>query len=247
MAKDSQGNRLPWLKFWPVDFMADPAVQLLSWEQRGRYFWALILSWETDKPGTASSRLWGRWLGYTDAEWTADVEAIYAPLFERREGAWVQKRLVREYANAREDTDRRSAAGKKAAVIRWQSERNAVAMRQDMRTVCPPAPALEQQESTPSEQAVAMRPHPFELPEWVPQSAWADWLKFRGKRFSRRAQELSLRKLEALRAEGFQPTAVIEQSIERGWTGLFPLKGTNGNAPSSPSQPSPWDMEPRRG
>jgi hypothetical protein len=62
------------------------------------------------------------------------------------------------------------------------------------------------------------------LPDWLPEPAWSEWVKFRGKKFTAKARELSLRTLERLHDEGHDPTAVIEQSIERGWTGLFPLK-----------------------
>jgi hypothetical protein len=62
------------------------------------------------------------------------------------------------------------------------------------------------------------------LPDWLPEPAWSEWVKFRGKKFTSKARELSLKTLERLHAEGNDPTAVIEQSIERGWTGLFPLK-----------------------
>jgi hypothetical protein len=62
------------------------------------------------------------------------------------------------------------------------------------------------------------------LPDWLPEPVWSEWMKFRGKKFTARAQELSLKSLERLHADGNDPTAVIEQSIERGWTGLFPLK-----------------------
>lgn len=50
---------------------------------------------------------------------------------------------------------------------------------------------------------------------------------------TQRAEELLIKKLEAIHAEhGHDPTAVLEQSIERGWKGVFELKGDhygNGN------------------
>ncbi len=65
-------------------------------------------------------------------------------------------------------------------------------------------------------------------PPWLPSEAWAMWDGFRkkksGKGWTAEAQQLSLRTLAKLRGEGHDPIAVIEQSIERGYTGLFPLK-----------------------
>lgn len=63
------------------------------------------------------------------------------------------------------------------------------------------------------------------LPEWLPADAWADWHTFRNARkgWTPKARALSLRTLTELHAAGHDPRRVIEQSIERGWTGLFPL------------------------
>ena len=62
---------------------------------------------------------------------------------------------------------------------------------------------------------------------WLPPLVWADWNAYRAssKGWTKRAAQLSLRTLVQLHAEGNNPKAVIEQSIERGWTGLFPVKG----------------------
>jgi DNA-binding MarR family transcriptional regulator len=72
------------------------------------------------------------------------------------------------------------------------------------------------------------------LADWLPEEAWKDWHDFRNARkgWTPKARELSLATLAKLHAAGHQPRAVIEQSIERGWTGLFPLKATDQAAPS---------------
>lgn len=64
------------------------------------------------------------------------------------------------------------------------------------------------------------------LPDWLPADAWKDWHDYRNSRkgWTRKAKELSLNTLGELREKGHDPTKVICQSIERGWSGLFPLK-----------------------
>lgn len=67
----------------------------------------------------------------------------------------------------------------------------------------------------------------IDLPEWVPADLWAAWLEVRRKiraPNTAQAQRLNLNRLEALRAAGQSPAAVLEQAISRGWRGLFPLK-----------------------
>ena len=83
----------------------------------------------------------------------------------------------------------------------------------------------------------AGRASPPELPEWLTPEAWADWHGFRNARkgWTAKAKQLSLRTLADLKTQGHDPVKVIEQSIERGWTGLFPIKsGAVGFAPSVP-------------
>jgi len=68
-----------------------------------------------------------------------------------------------------------------------------------------------------------------DLPGWLPADAWAMFDRFRKSKDSKAwtddARELAIRKLGELRASGHDPQLVIEQSVFRGWTGLFPLKG----------------------
>jgi uncharacterized protein YdaU (DUF1376 family) len=74
---------------------------------------------------------------------------------------------------------------------------------------------------------------PLDVPEWIPKGAWQDWHAYRlaRKGWTRRAQELSLQTLEQLRDSGHDPQRVIDQSIERGWSGLFPIAGTHARLP----------------
>lgn len=76
------------------------------------------------------------------------------------------------------------------------------------------------------------KPPALTLPDWLPQSAWDDWHAFRNSRkgWTQKARELSLRTLTKLYAKGHDPTAVIENSIEKGWTGLFEIKSENNHA-----------------
>ena len=100
---------------------------------------------------------------------------------------------------------------------------------------CAPSPSPSPSPSPIQEQDQKQKggkPPALTLPDWLPQSAWADWHAFRNTRkgWTYKARELSLAKLTKLRTQGHDPTAVIEQSIERGWTGLFePKDETGGN------------------
>jgi hypothetical protein len=67
------------------------------------------------------------------------------------------------------------------------------------------------------------------LPDWLNESAWAAFKKMRAKKGSRApftddAERRILLKLDALRLLGNDPTEVLWQSVECGWSGVFQLK-----------------------
>ena len=72
------------------------------------------------------------------------------------------------------------------------------------------------------------------IPEWIDEKTWEAFLEMRKKKRAiptERAKELLVRELEKLRAEGHDPTEVLNQSIMRNYTGVFPLKNDIGKRP----------------
>lgn len=65
---------------------------------------------------------------------------------------------------------------------------------------------------------------PFVLPDWMPKEAWQAWLEVRTKKKvpnTTRALQIAVGKLEALKAEGYQPGQVLDCAIEKGWRGIY--------------------------
>jgi hypothetical protein len=81
-------------------------------------------------------------------------------------------------------------------------------------------------------------PAPVTIPDWMPAESWQGFCEMRqkmGKPFTPRAMTLAIKTLAELRARGDDPTAVLDRSVQNGWSGLFPLNnerknghGTNG-------------------
>lgn len=68
-------------------------------------------------------------------------------------------------------------------------------------------------------------PTPF--PDWLPLQQWEDFKDMRQRikaPMTKAAEELAIRQLDGLRARGFPPDQVLEQSIMRSWKGLFEIK-----------------------
>nr|WP_321985352.1 hypothetical protein [uncultured Lichenicoccus sp.] len=63
-----------------------------------------------------------------------------------------------------------------------------------------------------------------DIPDWVPIDAWNGWLDMRRRKrapATPAAIRLSLLELERFRELGHDPETVLNQSTQRGWTGLF--------------------------
>jgi len=83
----------------------------------------------------------------------------------------------------------------------------------------------------------------IELPEWLAFADWDMWCEHREAKhkdapWTRPAAIVSIRKLTALREQGHDPKACIEEAVLRGWTGLFPVKGDAAQA-AGPSAANP--------
>lgn len=67
------------------------------------------------------------------------------------------------------------------------------------------------------------------LPDWLPPEAWDRFVRMRramgrAAPFTPDAQRLMLTRLAAMRARGEDVVAALDQSVEHGWRGVFPVK-----------------------
>ncbi len=71
-------------------------------------------------------------------------------------------------------------------------------------------------------------------PDWIPVEAWSGFVEMRKKikaPMTDRAISLMVKKLEGLKAQGFDVGEVLDQSIRNNWKDVYPLKGNdNGNS-----------------
>ncbi len=89
----------------------------------------------------------------------------------------------------------------------------------------------------PSKRAKAKAKQLIGLPDWLPSKAWNGFVTARKeakKPMTARAVELAIKQLDDLRSQGHHPAAVLDQSVMRGWSGLFPIKNQN-NRPARPN------------
>lgn len=82
---------------------------------------------------------------------------------------------------------------------------------------------------------------PLVLPQWLSPEDWQRFVDYRkkssGKKFTAEAEKLNLTALAKLVKDGQDPIAVIDQSIAKGWSGLFAVKDQSfGNRGTSMDQ-----------
>ncbi len=177
-----------------------------------------------------------RFCGAKSPEELAAVEAVLNEFFIPGPDGWHQSRCDEEIAKFRAKQDKAKAS----ASVRWannsplECERNANAMRTHSERIANAMPtqcegnALQTPDTRHQKEQKRKggKPPALTLPDWLPPDVWEDWHAFRNGRkgWTAKARTLSLQTLTRLRSEGHEPRSVVEQSIERGWTGLFPVR-----------------------
>ena len=66
----------------------------------------------------------------------------------------------------------------------------------------------------------------MELPEWLPEETWNEWIEYRRKVKKKPASEVSqrmtIKKLTRYMEQGYCPVKLIEQAMEFEWQGIHP-------------------------
>jgi hypothetical protein len=77
------------------------------------------------------------------------------------------------------------------------------------------------------------------LPEWLEPSEWDAFREHRlalRSKMTTQAERLIIRKLDVFRQQGQDPVAVLAQSIERGWKGVFAVNGDSNGRGRQPNR-----------
>lgn len=228
--------KLPAFQFYPGDWRKDMGVQSLSFHDRGVWWEMLCLMHESERRGVLvlngepieEERL-GRLLGLDKQILTNTITNLLTSGVASREpetGAIYCRRMVRdEYIRKL-----RSEAGSKGG--------NPVLLKQKTTTGDKQILTPSSSSSSSIQEQPARKKHSrsvvFTPPDWVPVEEWNAWLEVRKKKRAadtNHALELAVRHLELLRAQGNSPKSVLEQSILKSYTGLFPVNATSNRTP----------------
>lgn len=200
----------PYYRFFPGDYLRD--TRRLTILQHGAYHLLIHEYMTAGKPLHGNLDAMCRVCGALSGEERKAVEFVLAEFFTMDGPNWRHKRCDGELA----ELSGRSAAASESAKKRW----NANAMRTHSE-----GNANQNQNQIKSKARSKTKPSAEMPPDLaVPSDLWQ---QFRENRRSLKApmtahaENLLARKLRALVAAGQNGVGVVEQSIERGWKGLF--------------------------
>lgn len=121
----SQSNNPPSFPFYWRDWLASFSVGSMTNEQRGGYITYLCRAQSQDRPGIQTKDEVRAMAGFTPEEWVRHEEAFRRCFHVRKDGLWVQRRVVNERAAQKRRYKRAVNAGKEGA--RKRGEHNGLA------------------------------------------------------------------------------------------------------------------------
>ena len=167
----------------------------------------------------------------------AAIETVLADFFILTEAGWTNSRADTEIAKYQSF----SVSGKKGAETRWSKIKD----REPIGSLLAanggaigslPNPNSNQEPVTKNQQPINPKPA-----DWLPAS-WQIYLEHRKeslKPLTATAQTAAIEKLSRWKAEGKDIAAIIQQSVENGWSGLFEVKQGVGQGKPSVAPPKP--------
>jgi hypothetical protein len=230
-----KGN--PWIKWYPSDWRSDSQLRLCSLEARG--LWIDLLGFMHEAVPRGFLLINGE--QPTDEE-LADLCGIRKVATVTRCLAELERRQVFSRDEAGRIYSRRMVRDEETALRDKANGRdggNPLLKPPDNAGVNPPIkaqkPEARSQISEQKQRRSRAPAAPAALPAWVPQDEWGAFDRMRtadgAKRWTEDAKRYALNTLEKLRAGGQLPAAVLRQSVERGWSGLFAVKADRATGP----------------
>lgn len=219
-----------WYMWFPARYRAK--TMHLTAEQDGIYRRLIDHYMETEQPLPDNDVALARIAGVTDIQWE-NASSILRAYFEHASSMLHHETCIEMLEERAKRKAKRTKIAKDAARERWKKsadkqQENASSMHEAMQNDA-------KQNKTKQKNITPIVP----LPEWIDQKDWDDFKEMRKKQkapLTQRAEELAISQLDKLRADGHDPQAVIQQSIMRGWKGLFAIGGGFNQEKQQPKQ-----------
>lgn len=226
-------ERAPYVRFFPTDWKAGVAGLPISVEWT--YLQICVHNW--DKGAPLPEALFEIVLG-RNPDWRRDLDLLIDHLgkIDRTHGGGVfSGRALAEAKFAQDSLEKKRSGGKRGAQKRWENNGSDGTPNGSANGI-PNGNQNQNQNQTPSKDGDPPAPQGGDGDDGangdlifsVPRDALKAFRQHRNKikkPMTERAETLMIGKLEKIWIEhGHDPSAVIDQSIAGGWSGVFPLK-----------------------
>lgn len=194
--------------------------------EHGVYFQMMRLYYTNEKPLPADAERVARFVGARTDEERKAVDNILAEFFTLEDDGWHQKRIDEEIAKFTERKAINAETGKLGGRPKKPTE-NRIGFQTEPTDNPQITLTTNHKPITKKNLKSNAKPCGFALPAWVPGDAWESFVETRVKiraPMTDRAKTLAVAELGKLRDQGHDPRAVLEQSVLRGWRGLFAPK-----------------------
>ncbi len=225
-------SRHSYVQLYPSDWLAGMGFMppLLEW----LYLQVCLYNWDKAEPVPSSEHAM-RFSRHTD--WAADLERLIesGKVIRTRGGGLFVERAMAEARKSYELWEKKSRGGRGGKNAPNQDDEKH-SSKSNGNTLGNTSANGEQVTRTRARARLSSKddkpPNPHQNGDLifsVPPDAWAEWIAHRAalkKPMSDGTAKRILKELEAFHNErGHDPTAVLHQSIDNGWTGIFELKG----------------------
>lgn len=247
---------MPWVRFFPSDWLG--GTRGMSAAETGIYITLIATMYERGEPVPEDIPRLARLCGASNSAFRTAVETLVSEgkLIRVDGGLWNERvgkeseiraeksEVGRSAANARwAKKSNKNNRGNDADAMRTQCAGNA--NQKPEARVPESSSSLRSEEVTPprkkrdgaagqrKRQERSTKPPAHTLPDWVTKEAWDGYVEMRNRiraPLTDRAKAIEIKTLDRLRAEGHDPAAVLDQSTQKSWRGLFGLKDDGGGA-----------------
>ena len=219
-----RASRAVFVSFYPSDWKGGTALwpPMAEWT----YLQICLHNWDT---GEALPAIMLRMVLCRNPEWETDLEWLITlgKVIKTASSGYFVRRALAEYQRSKALIEKKANAGKKGAEKRWGNN----ALDGTAKENACQSNSNQNQNQNQKEPNGSYPPTPHDIAGdlifAVPREIWRDFKEHRCKLkapMTERAERGILRKLEELHGQGHDPTAVLEQSIVKGWRDVFAIK-----------------------
>lgn len=206
----------------------DSRTAHLEWVEDMAYTRLLRLYYRSERPISADLSEACRLVRAKSKDERKAVETVLKEFFTLQDDGWHNERADEEIAiyQAKADANRKNGkAGGRPRKTHEEPQNNPSGYGD---VTQPTTQNNLNQNQNQNQNQEKTKDSAFALPDWVPAEPWSDWLEVRRKikaPNTAKAMSLAVKALEKLRDDGDDPAEVLNQSVMRGWRGIFPING----------------------